>query len=308
MRRRLALLAGLLAATMLASPVAAITNGQPDGGSHPYVGQLFFYVPDYDDTRFNDPGGYFNCSGTLVSPTVVVTAGHCAFGVGLDGEPTTASGGSGGNDVWVNFDEAPSYDGLPPSSGYIPDGNAQRYIDRVAWLSTQPAWHRGTAHPHPQYDDAAFFLYDLGVVVLDEPVTLPAGYSYATLPSLRYLDRYRSAPRDTQRFTPVGYGLEKVLPGRDFGGDTRRVAEVKLNTLNSNPRDTYAVFSNNNGNAHKGGTCFGDSGGPIFDGTSNRIVAVTSFGISPNCTGTGGGYRLDQPDDLTFLAEFGVTP
>ena len=39
-----------------------------------------------------------------------------------------------------------------------------------------------------------------------------------------------------------------------------------------------------------------------------RGVAVTSFGLSPNCTGIGGAYRLDQPDDLEFLASFGVTP
>jgi hypothetical protein len=37
-------------------------------------------------------------------------------------------------------------------------------------------------------------------------------------------------------------------------------------------------------------------------------VAVTSFGYSPNCTGVGGAYRLDQPDDLAFLAGFGITP
>jgi hypothetical protein len=35
---------------------------------------------------------------------------------------------------------------------------------------------------------------------------------------------------------------------------------------------------------------------------------VTSFGYSPDCTGVGRAYRLDQPDDLAFLAEFGVTP
>lgn len=56
-----------------------------------------------------------------------------------------------------------------------------------------------------------------------------------------------------------------------------------------------------------GGTCFGDSGGPTFDNTSsNLIVAVTSRGQSPNCSGKGGVYRLDQPDDQAFLAGFGI--
>jgi hypothetical protein len=38
------------------------------------------------------------------------------------------------------------------------------------------------------------------------------------------------------------------------------------------------------------------------------VLTVTSFGINSNCAGGGGGYRIDQPDDLTFLASFGVTP
>src|SRR4030095_5350640 len=57
----------------------AITNGQPDNGEHPYVGDLLFYIPDEIDSRFTDPGSWFGCSGTLVSPTVVVTAGPCTY-------------------------------------------------------------------------------------------------------------------------------------------------------------------------------------------------------------------------------------
>jgi hypothetical protein len=57
------------------------------------------------EPRFNDPGDWFTCTGTLLSPTVVVRAGHCTFGTGTDGEPT--SGGSGGNDVSISLAEAP---------------------------------------------------------------------------------------------------------------------------------------------------------------------------------------------------------
>lgn len=107
----------------------------------------------------------------------------------------------------------------------------------------------------------------------------------------------------------VGYGLERVLPILVEGGDTRRKAHVKLNSLKGIPKNTYALFSNNRGKAATGGSCIGDSGGPIFvNTTSNLVVAVTSFGFSPKCTGVGGGYRLDQPDDLAFLATFGITP
>ena len=57
-------------------------------------------------------------------------------------------------------------------------------------------------------------------------------------------------------------------------------------------------------NAHTGGTCFGDSGGPNFLGTTNVVAGVTSFGKNPTCAGTGGVYRVDRADDLDWLATF----
>ena len=50
-------------------PVGAITNGAPDAGEHPYVGELLFYVPDVESSRFDDPGGWFTCTGTLLNST-----------------------------------------------------------------------------------------------------------------------------------------------------------------------------------------------------------------------------------------------
>ena len=85
--------------------------------------------------------------------------------------------------------------------------------------------------------------------------------------------------------------------------------DVKLNTLNRSPPDTFVLLSNNPGKPHKGGTCFGDSGGPTFDHTTSTLVmAVTSFGFSSTCSGIGGAYRLDQPDDLAFLASLASRP
>ena len=311
MRRMLLILAALVASLAIAAPVGAITNGSPDQHEHPYVGELLFYVPDAVDPRFDDPGSWYTCSGTLMSATVVVTAGHCTFGVGLDGLSTThdgvdttaAEGGTGGNDIWISFAEVPDFSVLPPSSTFGRDQNAQRHDAWAAALDGSGTWHRGTATPHPQYDDSLFYVYDAGVVELAAPVTMT---TYGHVASLSYLDRYRSTPRNDQRFETVGYGLERVQGKKAFGGDTRMKAEPKLDSLNSQPRDTYMVLSNNTAT---GGTCFGDSGGPTFDNTtSNLIVAVTSWGQNGNCAGKGGVYRLDQPDDLAFLANFGVTP
>jgi hypothetical protein len=308
MMRRVLSVAIAIAATLLSTglPASAITSGVPDAGEHPYVGELIFFDADFVDPRFNDPGGWFGCSATMLSPTVLVTAGHCTYGVGENGESTTTSGGdgSGGNDIWFDNSESAHLDGFPESSDYGPDENEQRYEDRAAFLNSSPFWHRGTAHPHPEFDPAVFYLHDAGVVVLNQGISVGM---FGTIPTLDYLDQYEGDPHHL--FEVVGYGLTKSGPFIEEGGDVRLKGDVKLNTLNSSPKDTFVLLSNDKGVPHRGGTCFGDSGGPTFDDTnSNLVVAVTSFGFSSTCSGVGGAYRLDQPDDLAFLASFGITP
>jgi hypothetical protein len=314
-RRLLLLFFSCIVLVLPMAPAHAITSGVPDNGRHPYVGELLFYEPDETDSRFNDPGAWFTCSGTLVDATHVVTAGHCTYATGLNGHSTTAGGGSGsgGNDVWISFAEVPNFDILPPSSTFAPDGNAARYAAWSAALNSSGEWVRATSFPHPDFAPDAFFLHDMGVLTLSRPVSMG---TYGALPDLGLIDQiYRGDKNAT--YTAVGYGLEKSSKFISEGGDNRRDATVKLN----NTQGVYGLgkgiqvgWSSNNGKPHRGGTCFGDSGGPTFPsgdadpGNDNVVLTVTSFGIDENCSAGGGGYRLDQPDDLAFLATFGLTP
>jgi secreted trypsin-like serine protease len=272
--KALALLFSFAAAISVATPSAqAITWGEPDGNAHPYVGLLVF---DTDGTPSH------RCSGTLLSPTVMLTAGHCTFGT------------SGGR-VWFDSDVGAGR----PGNGY-PDNDVDNDGTKdgtgIEFLAI---------HTHPQYNDAQFFLHDAGIVILSDPVSLGTG----ALPSIGFLDGLTTQRGlQNQKFTPVGYGLQSIVPNpNDEQADLVRYnATVRLiGTSNFGlPEGTAVVFTNNPGQPASGGTCFGDSGGPIFVQGTNTIAAVTSFGINPNCVGNGGGYRIDTADDQQFIGSF----
>ena len=44
-------------------------------------------------------------------------------------------------------------------------------------------------------------------------------------------------------------------------------------------------------------------GAPVFYDATNIIVAITSFGLSPNCTGVDYAFRIDQADVLEWILE-----
>ena len=255
---------------ILAGTALAITNGEPDAGRYPFVGIMVA------DDEFGNP--MWRCSGTLLSETVFLTAGHCT-----EAPATRAT-------IWFAEDvEATPDFGTP--AGYPFEGDVD-----------------GTTYTHPDYNPAAFFLYDVGVVVLDEPVAMS---EYGVLPELGVLDGIKGKTKKAA-LTAVGYGLQEINPNRYTGERDRLLAPLDL-------IDSKGVFGIPRGTAIKvsgsgvggdssasGGTCFGDSGGPQFLAGTNVVAAVTSFGLNGNCAGVGGGYRIDQADDLDWLyGEFG---
>ena len=257
-----AFLTGILASLTLAviNSASAVTNGELDGSGHPHVGILIFDI---------DGSPAWRCSGTMLSPTVMLTAGHCTNG---------ATGGR----VWFTETEDELF-----AQGY-PFGGAG-------------AIEMAQIHDSPEYNPAAFFLNDLGVVILSAPVPLA---EYGVLPApdqLNSLKKRRGLKNTT--FTAVGYGLQRINPVFVEAVRSRMVAYPRLIQINS-PGFTgdFSILLSNNHST--GGTCFGDSGGPNFLGDSNVIGGVTSFGMNGNCAGTGGVYRMDRQHDLDWVNSF----
>jgi len=154
---------------------------------------------------------------------------------------------------------------------------------------------------HPLFTDNAFFLHDVGIVKLSQPVALA---EYGVLPAANLLDTFK---KKDVTFTSVGYGLQKSFPDaaawKDVALRIRMLSTPKLIQINvpGSVGDFSMLLSNN---AHTGGTCFGDSGGPNFLGSTNLIAGVTSYGKNGTCAGTGGVFRLDRQNVLDFINGF----
>jgi hypothetical protein len=273
-----------IATMTVAAPAHAITWGEPDGNDHPNVVALLFV---------QDGEGYYSCTGTLLTPYVVLTAGHC-----------TEGGGAPNSETWVRND-----------SNIDAAFAAERpnYPSTQAWIDA--TWTSGRAVPHPNYDDYADFpnTYDIGVVLLDEPIYVA---EYGTLPALGQFD-YLSTKRGSigkRSAVIVGYGLQGRIP--PFSSDEWRRYQAVSSVANLGAG--FGVlgyqnfqFTNNPGKGSgSGGTCSGDSGGPAFwiDPTTGQettvIMAVNSYSITPRCNGTDYQFRTDIAEALDFVTPY----
>ena len=239
----------------------AITWGEPDGEAHPYVGML---VTDTDGVPT------WRCSGTLIAPTVFLTAGHCVYG-------------TNGGRVWFDAD-------LSDNEEYPYGGETS--VEGIPY--THPLYNGILAFPNPS---------DLGVVVLDEPVEMEV---YGALPSIGLAEELNVAPGSEVMVNVVGYGYQAVKPER-IDEKVRYQATPMLVEVNSVWWGDWNIHvsSNPGEGGGSGGPCYGDSGGPALASTdSNVILGVGSSMTNNMCRGIVYYYRVDTGYAQEFIKQF----
>jgi hypothetical protein len=247
-----------------------IIHGTPTGSDYGSVGALLF---DRDGDGID--GGDLRCTGSLIAPTVFLTAAHCV---------------------------APHV----PDPPFPPD--AQLYVSFAPDLQDPgaiPIPATGFVYD-PRYSPTNQTLrYDMALVFLPEGAT--AGLTPLQLPPAGALTALaaQGGLRD-ESFIGVGYGVDASRTGPPifFYDGVRKWAANPFRTLQSQLLGTQM-------NSHvtgQGGTCYGDSGGPQFrEGNTTTIYSVVSWSDFP-CRAIGWHGRLDTPQARSFLGQYVELP
>jgi len=239
---------------------AVTTNGFPDSGQHPNVGAVGVLQSNGDFAEV--------CSGTLVSPTIFLTASHC-----------TAFLESLARPAFVTFDET---DIVPNPSGLI----------------------SATPHTNPAYTGG--IRDDVSVMVLSTPVTnitpaqLPKTVGYLDTLGLKQGTRLTVVGYGTSEKVIVkgengpqfpfdgdrGYGIGS------FNALTQQWLKISQNASHG---DSGACYGDSGGPTFLGAA---PSDGDV-------VLAVTTTGDT-SCYSTNVAGRTDDPSARAFLSTFGL--
>ena len=259
--RRIVVLVALFLMTT-SQNAAAITYGQPDGNRHPNVGAMI---------RLRSDGVYrILCSGSLISPTVFLTASHC----------TTFLEQQGINDVWVTFDS--------------------KFTQKSKLI-------HGTMHSNPLYNQSQSDTGDIAVIVLDKavdmtPVQLPTAGLLDRMKADGSLNR--------TLFTSVGYGTQEPEPGPGGITNAfpmeRWYSVGEFDALNK----TWLRIAQTQATGDGGTCSGDSGGPQFLGGGASETKTQVSITITGDvfCFATNVAYRLDTPQARAFLGQFVSLP
>jgi V8-like Glu-specific endopeptidase len=239
-----------------------IVNGTYTGSNYGSVGALLF---DYDHNGVINGDDLF-CSGSLISPTVFLTAAHCVV------SPDT-----------------------PPGSQFYVSFASDLYAKNIKVI-------RAVSYVYdPEYGHDQANLHDEAVIIL--PAGATKGLTPYRLPTLGELDQLsaQNGLKDAI-FDNVGYGTSATRTGvPTFSFDGRRyVSQSEFMSLHEN----WLGLQMNTSATGLGGDCYGDSGGPKFLTTNPGVVYATVTSGDDVCRATSWDYRTDTETARAFLGQF----
>ncbi len=263
MKKPIAAAAAVLVAAAVAASALAITYGQFDGNGHPNVGAMIIQRPS--DGQFR-----LICSGSLISPTVFLTASHC----------TAYAESLGLTDAYVTFDST---------------------------FDSKSKLVHGTMHTNPDYNQSQSDPEDIAVIVLDKPVNLtPVELPKAGLLD----QMKAAGTLNGTTFTSVGYGVQQPNNGpggHTYPFTSQRwVASGEFNSLTN----VWLRISQNGSTGDGGTCYGDSGGPQFLGSGRTETPTQVSITITGDavCKATNVDYRLDTPQARAFLGQFVSLP
>ena len=261
----------------LSGTVCGIT-GNFASNSSPYVGLIVLY----SDADLTTPIGY--CSGVLISPTIMLTAGHATIQAKA---------------VKVCFDKGPiSYD--------IENGKLIYPPNEKIYTGTPLTYKEYIKSVMSGQDFGAhlFESSDIGLIRLDSEVE--GVTKFPTLPDVGFANKLPSKTF----LNEIGYGVQYQTTPRNGGIKNSwtgilscNSAQAQLIPGNFAGSDKYLRLTANPGQ-DKGGVAFGDSGGPVLyhaDKDTYIVLAINAYVSNSNCAGVSYHTRIDTRQVLDWI-------